>query len=105
MEHEHTDESRDPGTTGTGEVNDDRMAQGVDHLQAAAREMIQAARAFLDVVEDFVGDEERMASVADAVAAVARGATKAVRGDEHATDSESTDQEPFGGTVQHIKVS
>jgi hypothetical protein len=81
-------------------LNDDRMAQGVDHLQTAAREMIEAARAFLDVVEDFVGDQDRMASVADAISAVARGAKSAVR--PVPDDAES---EPPAQTVQHIRVS
>ena len=62
-------------------MTDERAAQGVEHLQAAAHEMIEAARAFLDVVEDFVGDDEKVASVADAFASLARGATRATRPD------------------------
>lgn len=81
-------------------MSDERAAQGVEHLQAAAHEMIEAARAFLDVVEDFVGDEQKVASVADAFASLARGATRAVRSDAAPPD----DDEPFGG-VQHIRVS
>jgi hypothetical protein len=81
-------------------VNDERAGQGVEHLQAAAQEMIEAARAFLDVVEDFVGDDEKVASVADAFASLARGATRAGRSGNAPPD----DDEPFGG-VQHIRVS
>jgi hypothetical protein len=80
-------------------VNDDRAAQGVQHLQAAAQEMIEAARAFLDVVEDFVADEEKLASVADAVTSVARGARASARPEPDPGD------EPAGGSVQHIRVS
>ncbi len=35
---------------------DDRASEAIAHLQAAAREMIAAARAFLDVAEEVVED-------------------------------------------------
>lgn len=35
---------------------DDRIKEGVEHLQNAALEMIAAARIFLDVAEDIVRD-------------------------------------------------
>ena len=35
---------------------DDRVREGVEHLQTAALEMIAAARIFLDVAEDLVRD-------------------------------------------------
>ncbi|KAA0232524.1 MAG: hypothetical protein JJLCMIEE_01856 [Acidimicrobiales bacterium] len=39
-----------------------RAAEGVEHLQTAAKELIEAARAFLDVIDDFVDDRERLSS-------------------------------------------
>ena len=39
-----------------------RAAEGIEHLQAAALEMIEAARAFLDVAEEFVSDPEQAAN-------------------------------------------
>ena len=60
-------------------MNDARAADAVDHLQAAALELIEAARAFLDVIEDFVGDRDRLAEVADIVSA-ATGAAARVAG-------------------------
>ena len=39
----------------TGASSDDRAAEGLAHLQAAARELIAAARAVLDVAEDLDG--------------------------------------------------
>ncbi len=45
----------------------DRAREGVEHLQAAARELIHAARAVLDVAEDLVDDPAAVASMADAV--------------------------------------
>ena len=44
-------------------MNDERAAEGLDHLQAAALEMIAAARAFLDVAEDLVADREKVSEV------------------------------------------
>jgi hypothetical protein len=41
-------------------MEDRRSAEGVEHLQAAARELLGAARAFLDVVEDVVEDSDRL---------------------------------------------
>ena len=38
-------------------------ADGVAHLQAAAREMLAAGRSFLDAIEDVVEDNDRMAGV------------------------------------------
>ena len=48
---------------GTG----DRARDAVEHLQRAAREMIAAARAALDVADDLVDDPEAMASALHAV--------------------------------------
>ena len=42
----------------------ERARQGVEHLQAAARELIQAARAALDVAEELVNDPDAVASLA-----------------------------------------
>jgi plasmid stabilization system protein ParE len=89
-------------------VNDERAAEGVQHLQTAAQELIEAARAFLDVVEDYVGDEQKMASVADAVASVARGVRSAAdRPDTGTTDEPAPGTGAAGasGSVQHIRVS
>ena len=68
-----------PDSTST----DERMAEGVDHLQHAAREMIAAARTFLDVVEEVVADSAAVASVSEVLRsmgdAVSRAANRAVR--------------------------
>jgi hypothetical protein len=59
----HTDVDADRGTQ-------DKAREGLEHLQAAARELIQAARAMLDVAEDLVNDPETVASVAGTVGAL-----------------------------------
>ena len=43
-------------------------ADGADHLQRAAREVIGAARSFLDAVEELVEDRERLSGVAERIA-------------------------------------
>jgi hypothetical protein len=52
---------------------------GVEHLQTAALEMISAARAFLDVVEELVTDPEKVSDVATAVTSMAAGIADAAR--------------------------
>lgn len=60
-------------TTTRGEMSPEAQArarEGVAHLQAAARELIAAARAALDVAEEWVDDPESLASLAGTLAAV-----------------------------------
>jgi hypothetical protein len=106
-----------PVTTPESEagMNDERAAEGLDHLQAAALEMIKAARAFLDVAEDLVADREKVADVVSALGAVADVTTRAVRdrGVHGASGSDTgrgagrgTDGDAdSGSSVQHIRVS
>jgi hypothetical protein len=47
-----------------------RAREGIEHLQAAARELIEAARAALDVAEELVDDPESVASLAGALVAM-----------------------------------
>jgi hypothetical protein len=77
---------------------EDRAADGLAHLQAAAREAIAAARAFLDVAEELVADPAAVSAVVDAVGSVVR--TAARRGRD-ATGHGDAD-EP---RVEHIRIS
>lgn len=98
-------------------MNDDRTNQGLDHLQTAALEMIHAARAFLDVAEDVVADDDKVgeivslfSSVADAAGRAARGAPMRGRasdpsGVDHDDDPGWDDPDDGSGRVQHIPVS
>lgn len=58
---------------------DDRMTDGVAHLQAAARELIKAARAVLDVAEELVEDPATVGTMAEAVGAVVQTAAQVGR--------------------------
>ena len=60
-------------------MTDDRMAEGIEHLQTAALEMIEAARAFLDVVEELVTDPERVTGTLATVATLVDGAGRSAR--------------------------
>jgi hypothetical protein len=66
-------------------VGDDEARDGIDHLQAAAREMIAAARSFLDAAEALMEDpgvaKGLLAQLGNVVATVARAATSAGSGD------------------------
>lgn len=48
----------------------ERARDSVEHLRAAAHELIEAARAVLDVAEEWVDDPESLASLAGTLAAV-----------------------------------
>lgn len=84
-------------TETTGEAGDhgdraDRTGEGMAHLQAAAREMIAAARAFLDVAEEVVEDPKAGEALLDSLGDVAR---RLVPRDGRVAD---------GDGVQHIPV-
>lgn len=49
-------------------MDDPRTAEGIEHLQAAARELVAAARSFLDVVEQVVDDDDRFSGAASSFA-------------------------------------
>lgn len=89
----------DAGGASAG-TDDELVAKGVEHLQAAATEMIAAARAFLDVAEGIVGDPDRLATISDVVVDLARGASRAVA-DE--TGQKGTTA-PRATAVEHIRV-
>lgn len=66
--------------------------RGVEHLQAAAHEMLAAARSFLDVVEDVVKDRDKLGAVASTVSDLlgAAGSSLARMGDREADGNAST---------------
>lgn len=85
-----------------------RAREGVEHLQTAARELIAAARAALDVAEEWVNDPESAASLAGTLATVgdmaqrvASGAVRATAADPPPATPSDTD-EP---RVEHITIT
>jgi hypothetical protein len=57
--------------TETDPTPGDPAAEGVDHLQRAAREVVAAARSFLDAIEHVVEDREALREVSSTVAGLA----------------------------------
>ena len=55
-------------------MNDERAREGVEHLQAAAIEMIAAFRAFLDLAEEVVRDPSAVTAFASSLVETARAA-------------------------------
>ena len=98
-----------------------RAREGVEHLQAAARELIEAARAALDVAEEVVNDPESVAALAGSMATmgdIARrfgvaggGVGRPVPGadrrptDPGAGDMGADDDRAGDGRVQRIRVT
>lgn len=63
--HEAGTDRRDPGYDPA-----ERARDAVDHLQAAARELIAAARSALDLADDLVNDREAVAAAARTIASL-----------------------------------
>lgn len=78
---------------------DPRVQAGLDHLQRAAREMIAASRALLDVAEELVEDPKAASGIIDLLGSVA-GRSGRVPG-RPAPDPDDEDDPP----VQRIPVS
>ena len=79
-------------------AEDDKVQQGVEHLQAAAREMIQATRSLLDAAEELIDDPK---SVQDLVGSLTQAAQMAAaRFKPGAGGGDDGDDH-----VQHIRVS
>lgn len=81
-------------------MNDDKAVEAVEHLQAAALELIAAARVVLDVAEDLVREPAAAATIVSAAASVGR----AVLGGTSATPP-APESPPGQGRVRHIHVS
>ncbi|HEY6416668.1 MAG TPA: hypothetical protein VIX41_10535 [Acidimicrobiales bacterium] len=54
----------------------DRAREGIQHMQAAARELIHAARALLDVAEDVIDDPAAAATLMSALGAMGDAARR-----------------------------
>lgn len=90
-------------------------SDGLEHLRAAAGELIQACRAVLDVAEELLDDPATVGAVADGLGSLLRGAADLGRraasgvdltgrstGHDGGTDDGRDDAEP--SRVQRIKV-
>ncbi len=83
------------------EDQEDKVQQGLEHLQAAAREMIKATRSLLDAAEELVEDPKAVQGVVGTLAMVAQAAAGRLR----AGGASSEDDDDGDGPVERIKVS
>ena len=83
----------------TNEDSNDLAQDGLAHLQAAAKEMIAAARSFLDVAETLVQDPKAVQALGGAVTMLAKMAATTLM--NPAGGSSDGDDEP---RVQRIRV-
>jgi hypothetical protein len=77
----------------------DELADGVEHLQAAAKELIKAGRSLLDAVEGLVEDPSALQGVVSTLGSLAQAAARSLRPDGAGHDGDE------GGKVQHIPLS
>jgi hypothetical protein len=79
----------------------DRARDSLDHLQAAAKELIAAGRALLDVAETLVEDPLIAAQLIGAVGSLAKLAGGVVSRAPGVIE----DRDDEGSRIQHIRVS
>lgn len=79
----------------------DDLAKGVDHLQAAAREMIRAGRSLLDAAEGLVDDP---AALRGALGTFTNLAQVAVRRFGVESPADDPDGDGDGGKVERINL-
>ena len=83
-----------------------RARQGIEHLQAAARELIAAARAALDVAEEMVNDPDAVASLAGMVAGLGDLARRVAGGGWPPSGArEGTPEDERQAKVERIRVT
>jgi hypothetical protein len=80
----------------------DQLVDGVEHLQAAAKELIQAGRSLLDAVEGLVEDPSALQGLVGTLGALAQAAARSLRPDG---SPGADDDDGGGGTVQRIPLS
>lgn len=83
------------------ERDDDWAQKGMEHLQAAAREVIQATRTFLDAAEELVEDPKAVEGLMATLGTFATAAASRLRPDGQGQQADDSDD----GRVQPIRVS
>lgn len=87
---------------------DDLARAGMEHLQAAAREVIQATRSLLDAAEELVDDPAAVQSLVGTLTSLAQAAAGRLRPDPTsgpADDRDDGDDGDDDGRVHRIRVS
>jgi hypothetical protein len=84
---------------------DELAREGVEHLQAAAREVIKATRSLLDAAEELVDDPAAVQHLVGSIATVAQAAAGRLRRDVAGRAPGGDDDGDDDGRVQRIRVS
>jgi len=100
-----TDDDLGPDDDGPTDETDPRVHDGLDHLQRAARELIAASRAFLDVAEDLVERPDGVQQLLGAVGSLGDAAGRVLRGGAGRTPVRDDDGDDDDPPVQRIPVS
>jgi hypothetical protein len=77
---------------------EDKVHEGIVHLQAAAREVIQATRSLLDAAEELIDDPRSVQELASSLGSLAAAAAARLR------PSSPAEAEDDDGHVERIKV-
>ena len=81
----------------------DGLADGVEHLQAAAKEVIRAGRSLLDAAEGLIDDPAALQGLVGTLGALAQAAARSLQSTvAGATGDDDPDDD---GKVQRIRVS
>lgn len=115
MNDESDDDAGEGGPTDPTESressSDPRVEQGLDHLQRAAKELISASRAFLDVIEEVVDHPDAMrealgslSSLGD-IAGIAARQVHRRRSEWEWSDGDDSGDDDGDPPVQRIPVS
>lgn len=86
-----------------GHTSAARALDGIEHLQTAARELIQAARAVLDVAEELVADPNAVASLVSTFGSIADAAARMMPG--AASQPRPSGDDSDDDRIQRIRVS
>jgi hypothetical protein len=101
----------------SGDGPEDHARAGLEHLQAAAREVIQATRSLLDAADELVDDPSAVQDLVGTIATVAQAAAARLRAKDGASSADPGGQgsdaaDPGGepssaddGRVQRIRLS
>ena len=84
---------------------DDLSREGLEHLQAAAREVIKATRSLLDAAEQLVDDPAAVQQAVGALAGLAQVAAARLRSGGASAPPSGDDEPGDTGRVERIRIS
>lgn len=88
----------------TADAHQEHARAGMEHLQAAALEVIQATRSLLDAAEELVEDPSAVQGLVSTLANLAQAAAGRLRSEPTASASHD-EGDGDDGRVQRIRVS